>query len=72
MIGFPFLTSAYAYLDLPLLGKVPLASAMFFDAGVYLTVVGSTMMMIASIGRVAAAPASPGGATGMAVRTEAA
>ena len=51
-IGHPFLTSAYAYFDLPLLGKVPLASAMFFDAGVYLTVVGSTMMMIASIGRV--------------------
>ena len=72
VIGFPFLTSAYAYLDLPLLGKVPLASAMFFDAGVYLTVVGSTMMMIASIGRVAAAPASPQVATGMAVRTEAA
>ena len=51
-IGFPFLTSAYAYFDLPLLGKVPLASAMFFDAGVYLTVVGSTMMMIDSIGRI--------------------
>jgi multicomponent K+:H+ antiporter subunit A len=72
VIGFPFLTSAYAYFDLPLLGKVPLASAMFFDAGVYLTVVGSTMMMIASIGRVAAAPASPQVATGMAARTEAA
>jgi multicomponent K+:H+ antiporter subunit A len=67
-IGFPFLTSAYAYFDLPLLGKVPLASAMFFDAGVYLTVVGSTMMMIASIGRVAAAPACPAATTGAAVR----
>ncbi|MCE2949406.1 MAG: monovalent cation/H+ antiporter subunit A [bacterium] len=56
VIGFPFLTSSYAYFDLPLLGKVPLASAMFFDLGVYLTVVGSTMMMISSIGRVTTAP----------------
>jgi multicomponent K+:H+ antiporter subunit A len=56
-IGYPFLTSSYAYFDLPLLGKVPLASAMFFDAGVYLTVVGSAMMMLASIGRVASGPA---------------
>ncbi len=56
LIGFPFLTSSYAYFDLPLLGKIPLASAMFFDVGVYLTVVGSTMMMIASIGRVTTGP----------------
>jgi multicomponent K+:H+ antiporter subunit A len=53
-VGFPFLTSAYAYFDLPLVGKVPLASAMFFDLGVYLCVVGSTMLMLASIGRIGA------------------
>ena len=61
LIGFPFLTSSYAYFDLPLLGKVPLASAMFFDVGVYLTVVGSTMMMLASIGRVTMVPGQPAG-----------
>ncbi|MBY0438649.1 MAG: monovalent cation/H+ antiporter subunit A [Burkholderiales bacterium] len=63
LIGFPFLTSSYAYFDLPLLGKVPLASAMFFDVGVYLTVVGSTMMMLASIGRVTTVPGQPAGPT---------
>ena len=51
-IGYPFLTSAYAYFHLPLLGKLPLASAMFFDLGVFLTVVGSTMLMLGSLGRI--------------------
>jgi multicomponent K+:H+ antiporter subunit A len=72
VIGFPFLTSSFAYFDLPVLGKVPLASAMFFDAGVYLTVVGSTMMMLASIGRVATrAPAAFGSAVPAGIRAEA-
>jgi len=75
VIGFPFLTSSYAYFDLPVLGKVPLASAMFFDLGVYLTVVGSTMMMLASIGRVTTGPmvsAPAAGPTVATARTEAA
>ena len=42
----PFLTSAHFYLDIPLIGKSHIASAVAFDLGVYLTVVGATMLMI--------------------------
>ena len=51
LVGFPFLTSAFAYFALPLLGPVPIASAMFFDLGVYLCVVGGTMLALATIGK---------------------
>ena len=51
--GRPFLTSAHGYLHLPLVGEVPLASAMVFDLGVYLTVVGATVLILARLGRVA-------------------
>lgn len=44
--GRPFLTSAHVYAYLPVLGKLHLASAALFDLGVYLTVVGATMLMI--------------------------
>jgi len=47
--GYPFLTSHMAHLDLPLLGQVHVASAMFFDAGVFALVVGSTLMMLTAI-----------------------
>jgi len=49
--GAPFLTSTYAYWTLPLLGPVPLASAVVFDLGVFLTVVGATMLALGSIAR---------------------
>ena len=54
-LGAPFLTSSYAYWTLPVLGTVPLASAVVFDLGVYLTVVGATMIALVSIGRLTAA-----------------
>jgi len=53
-LGAPFLTSTYAYWTVPVLGSVPLASAVVFDLGVYLTVVGATMLALVSIGRVSA------------------
>jgi multicomponent K+:H+ antiporter subunit A len=53
-VGAPFLTSTYAYWTVPVLGAVPLASAVVFDLGVYLTVVGATMIALVSIGRVSA------------------
>ncbi|MFY8084769.1 MAG: monovalent cation/H+ antiporter subunit A [Rubrivivax sp.] len=49
--GAPFLTSTYDYPWLPGVGGVPLASASLFDAGVFIVVVGATMVMILSIAR---------------------
>ena len=47
--GYPFLTSHTAHLTLPLVGEIHVASALFFDLGVYLLVVGSTMLMLTGI-----------------------
>ena len=47
--GRPFLTSAFQYLELPLLGRVPLATAMLFDLGVFATVVGATVLMLIAL-----------------------
>ncbi len=45
----PFLTSWFRYADLPLIGEVPLATAMLFDVGVFLLVVGVTALMLVAI-----------------------
>ncbi len=47
--GRPFLTSAFQYADLPLLGRVPIASAVVFDLGVVVLVVGATVMMLVAL-----------------------
>ena len=49
VFGYPFLTSWFQYADLPLVGKTPLASALIFDAGVALLVVGATVLMLVAI-----------------------
>ncbi|PKM17754.1 MAG: monovalent cation/H+ antiporter subunit A [Gammaproteobacteria bacterium HGW-Gammaproteobacteria-15] len=49
--GKPFLTSWFDYFDIPLLGEIELASAIAFDLGVYITVVGSTLLILASLGK---------------------
>lgn len=48
--GRPFLTSAHIHIAPPLLGDMHLASAALFDVGVYITVVGATMLMISVLG----------------------
>ncbi|TCB67832.1 monovalent cation/H+ antiporter subunit A [Acinetobacter sp. ANC 4178] len=48
--GRPFLTSAHIYVSPPFLGEMHLASAAAFDVGVYVTVVGATMLMISVLG----------------------
>ncbi|OMF26245.1 Na(+)/H(+) antiporter subunit B [Paenibacillus sp. FSL H8-0548] len=45
----PFLTQTFTYVELPILGKTELATAVIFDLGVYMTVVGTTMTIITSI-----------------------
>lgn len=46
----PFLTSAHIHVSPPILGDMHLASAALFDVGVYITVVGATMLMISVLG----------------------
>lgn len=50
LFNVPFLTHAFGDFYLPLFGMSSLHTAMIFDAGVYLVVVGSTITMIQTIG----------------------
>lgn len=50
LFGVPFLTHTFSYVYLPLLGKTALATAVLFDLGVYLVVIGVTMTIIQTIG----------------------
>jgi multicomponent K+:H+ antiporter subunit A len=49
LFGRPFLTSYFSYLHLPGIGPVPLASALVFDLGVFLLVVGATALMLVAL-----------------------
>ncbi|MGR0278277.1 monovalent cation/H+ antiporter subunit A [Marinomonas dokdonensis] len=49
--GQPFLKTWFDYFYLPVIGKFELASAMIFDLGVFLTVVGATMLILANLGQ---------------------
>lgn len=51
-LNYPFLTSTYEYVRLPLIGKFEIASAMAFDLGVFLVVVGSVMLMLVKLGSI--------------------
>lgn len=50
IFGQPFLSHTFTHAHLPLLGDAELATAVLFDLGVYLTVVGVTMTIILTIG----------------------
>jgi multicomponent K+:H+ antiporter subunit A len=52
----PFLTSSKWAPTLPVIGEVPIATAMFFDIGVFATVTGATMLALVNLGRVSAPP----------------
>ena len=54
VFGKPFLTSTFGYLTWPVVGKFEVASAMAFDLGVFLTVVGTVMLALSQISRVEA------------------
>ncbi|MEJ8303793.1 Na+/H+ antiporter subunit A [Saccharibacillus sacchari] len=47
--GAPFLSHAFGHFDLPVLGDTELATAVLFDLGVYLAVVGVVMNIIFTI-----------------------
>ena len=52
-LGSPFLTSWFDYFSLPLIGKFELASAMLFDTGVFLTVLGAVMLALQELSHIA-------------------
>ena len=45
-LGEPFLTSAFGYLQWPFIGEFEWATAVFFDTGVFLVVIGATLTII--------------------------
>lgn len=53
VFGYPFLTSTFTHVDWPIVGHFELASAMAFDTGVYVTVVGATLLILAHLGKLA-------------------
>jgi len=46
----PFLTSTYAHVHLPWIGEFELASAMAFDLGVFMVVVGTVLLILTRLG----------------------
>ncbi|GAB2489727.1 monovalent cation/H+ antiporter subunit A [Arenimonas alkanexedens] len=54
LLGYPYMTSHTDYIAVPLLGKLPMASAMAFDIGVYLVVAAGTLLMLGMMGSVRA------------------
>jgi multicomponent K+:H+ antiporter subunit A len=55
-LGHPFLTSAYLAPVLPVIEKLPIPSALFFDMGVFLTVAGAAALALTRLGRLSGAP----------------
>ncbi len=51
VFGYPFLTSAFTHLHWPWVGEFEIASAMLFDLGVYLVVVGVTLAILVRLAR---------------------
>ncbi|UOE95616.1 Na(+)/H(+) antiporter subunit B [Alkalihalobacillus sp. LMS39] len=48
--GDPFLTQYFDYFQLPILGETELTTALPFDLGIYLVVVGIALLIILTIG----------------------
>lgn len=51
LLGYPFLTSSFGHFHLPVIGEFELATALAFDLGVYLTVVGVILLILVNLGR---------------------
>jgi multicomponent K+:H+ antiporter subunit A len=59
LAGRPFLTSDHTHVHLPLGIDFELATAMGFDLGVFLTVIGSVMLALANLSRLARRTEAP-------------
>ncbi len=54
-LGYPFLTTTFTYLTWPVIGKFEVASAIAFDLGVFLVVVGATVISLVQLGKLSEA-----------------
>ena len=52
LFGLPFLTSGHVDLHLPVIGSLPLASALVFDTGVYVVVFAGALLILSTMGTV--------------------
>lgn len=53
VLGYPFLTSAFTHLHLPVVGDVEVATAMLFDFGVFFVVMGASVLMLTQMAKLA-------------------
>ncbi len=49
LFGYPFLTSHTSHPTLPLIGEIPLPSAFLFDLGVFILVLGATILILTAL-----------------------
>lgn len=69
-LGAPALSSAVFELHLPVFGEIHLVTAMFFDAGIYLIVVGLVLDVLRSLGARLDSPDAPASPVGPAAGAE--
>jgi len=50
LFGYPFLTASARYVSLPVIGDVPVATALLFDVGIFALVVGATIVVLIALG----------------------
>jgi multicomponent K+:H+ antiporter subunit A len=62
LFGYPYLTTTFGHFHWPLVGEFELASAMVFDLGVWLVVVGATLLILIHLGLMHGATLEPGNA----------
>ncbi|MEY6432387.1 monovalent cation/H+ antiporter subunit A [Thioalkalicoccus limnaeus] len=55
VLGYPFLTSATLHPEVAVIGEIELASAVAFDVGVFLVVLGTMMLILENLGRLSGA-----------------
>jgi len=51
VFGYPFLTTTFSHVHWPLVGEFEVASAMMFDLGVFMVVVGVTLVILLRLGQ---------------------
>jgi multicomponent K+:H+ antiporter subunit A len=59
IFGQPFLTSSYAYVTLPIVGTFELATAMLFDFGIFLVVLGTLLIALTELGQLSSRERRP-------------